>query len=148
MLWENQALVPTNMPETEKVSPKAVLVLKTCHKSCGHTTKEEVDVPAEMVNQEEKEIQALYPQWKVIGFSPEEVVLYREVNGICDEHYAVRAKDGLVAVYVKNEKGEEALKELTGISMEYLPEEDQKKIQAGIEITGKEQLNSLLEDYE
>lgn len=144
----SQEVLATNVREEDKVSPNATLILKTNHKECGHTTKEEVDVPPEMVNKNQEEVSEMYPQWNVIGFSPDEIVLYREVEGICNEHYVLKDREGFLAIYTINENGEEKLKEVTSISLEYLPQDDIDKIREGIEATGNEELNSILEDFE
>ena len=144
----SQEALETNVREEDEVSPNAMLILKTNHKECGHTTKEEVDVPPEIVNKNKVEVSQIYPQWEVIGFSPDEIVLYREVEGICNEHYVLKENDGFLAIYTKNEKGEEKLKEVTSISLEYLPQADIDRIKEGIEATGNEELNSILEDFE
>lgn len=144
----SQEALATDVREEDKVSPNATMILKTNHKECGHTTKEEVDVPAEIVNKNQKEVSQIYPQWDVIGFAPDEIVLYREVEGICNQHYILKEKDGFLAIYTKNEKGEEKLKEVTSIPLEYLPQSDVDKIREGIEATGNEELNSILEDFE
>lgn len=144
----SQEALATDVREEDKVSPNATLILKTNHKECGHTTKEEVDVPVEIVNKNQKEVSQIYPQWEVIGFSPDEIVLYREVEGICNEHYVLKEREGFLAIYTKNENGEEKLKEVTSISLEYLPQNDIDKIKEGIEATGDEELNSVLEDFE
>ena len=144
----SQEALATDVREEDKVSPNATLILKTNHKDCGHTTKEEVDVPVEIVNKNQKEVSQIYPQWEVIGFSPDEIVLYREVEGICNEHYVLKEREGFLAIYTKNENGEEKLKEVTSISLEYLPQDDIDKIKDGIEVTGEEELNSVLEDFE
>ena len=144
----SQEALATDVREEDKVSPNATLILKTNHKECGHTTKEEVDVPVEIVNKKQKEVSQIYPQWEVIGFSPDEIVLYREVEGICNEHYVLKEREGFLAIYTKNENGEEKLKEVTSISLEYLPQNDIDKIKEGIEATGDEELNSVLEDFE
>ena len=144
----SQEALATNVREEDKVSPNATVILKTNHKECGHTTKEEVDVPAEIVNKNKVEVSNIFPQWEVIGFSPDEIVLYREVEGICNEHYVLKEREGFLAIYTKNENGEEKLKEVTSISLEYLPQNDIDKIKEGIEATGDEELNSVLEDFE
>ena len=144
----SQEALATNVREEDKVSPNATVILKTNHKECGHTTKEEVDVPAEIVNKNKVEVSNIFPQWEVIGFSPDEIVLYREVEGICNEHYILKEKDGFLAIYIQDENGEEKLKEVTSIPLEYLPKSDIDRIREGIEATGNEELNSILEDFE
>lgn len=132
----------------EKVSPDATLIIKKYYKSCGHTTKDYATVPEEIVNKSENEVKQLYSNWEIKGFSPDEIVLYKQLDGICNEHYVLRQLDGVIAVYTMNNEGKEILQEKTSITTEYLPEEDLDKLGVGIKVTGKENLNSLLEDYE
>lgn len=42
----------------------------------------------------------------------------------------------------------ETLKEMTHIVTSYLPETDLAKLKEGIQVVGKEELNSTIEDYE
>ena len=54
----------------------------------------------------------------------------------------------MIGIYVMDEYGVKTLKEDTEISTQYLPEEDIKNLQAGIEIIGHTKLVEFLEDYE
>lgn len=101
-----------------------------------------------MVNKTQEEIEQMYKDFKVESFSPNEVVLYKNVDGKCGEHYTVKDENGKVVVYNTNEKGEEVLYEETSISTEYLTENDVENIKKGIEIYGKQNLNSFIEDFE
>ena len=67
---------------------------------------------------------------------------------MCPEHYRIGVAEGVVNIYRRNENGEEELYEMTNISLEYLPEEEQAKLGSGIEIIGEEELNSVLENLE
>lgn len=62
--------------------------------------------------------------------------------------YILRAKDGIIYVYYINENQEEVLYRVTDISTKYLGEEDVKELEKGIEVTGVQELNQLLEDFE
>lgn len=132
----------------EKISPEAKLVIKKYYKECGHTTKDTAEISPEDVNLTQTEIEQKYSDWVVESFNSKELVLYKQLEGICNEHYILREKDGLVAIYVLNQEGKEQLQEVTAISTEYLTEGDQIKIREGIRATGKQELNSRLEDYE
>ena len=133
---------------TEKVSPNAFLIIKKEYNECGHKTEDDVEIPSEMVNKTQEEIEQMYKDFKVESFSSNEVVLYKNVNGKCGEHYTVKDENGKVVVYNTNEKGEEVLYEETSISTEYLTENDVENIKKGIEIYGKQNLNSFIEDFE
>lgn len=132
----------------EKISPNATLVIKKHYAKCGHTTKKYLEIPKEFVNMNEQEIKKEFTSWELKGFSSNEIVMQKEEAGICDEHFILRNRDGLIAIYVEKENGEEELKEKTEISIDYLTQEDRKKLDKGIIAIGKEELNGALEDFE
>lgn len=134
--------------EEEKISPNATLILKKTYKECGHSVKDYVEIPEELVNLTKEELEKQYKDWQVEKFTPLDVILTKEIEGSCKEHYILKEQDGVIAIYEEKENGEELLKEITGISTEYLTENDRMEIKKGIKVYGKENLNSKLEDYE
>lgn len=137
----------TSMVE-EKVSPNATLIIKKHYSKCGHTTKDYAEIPAELVNLKEEEVKNQLSDWELKGFSASEVVILKELSGICNEHYVLRDKDGLIAIYTEDENGNETLQEITEISTDYLTDQDRLELKEGIKAIGKEELNSTIEDYE
>lgn len=134
--------------EEEKISPNATLILKKHYQECGHTIKEYAEIPEDFVNLTEEQLQKEYPEWKIESFGRQEIILIKEEEGVCNEHYLLKERDGVIVVYKLNKKGEKTLIEITGISTQYLTENDKMKIKDGIKVYGKEELNSTLEDYE
>lgn len=132
----------------EKVSPNATLIIKKHYQECGHTTKDYAEIPTEIVNLTEKQTEEAFAEWELKGFSANEIVILKEVTGICNEHYILRDKDGVIAIYTQDENGKETINYLTEISTEYLTEQDRKELKNGIQAIGKEELNNSLEDYE
>lgn len=132
----------------EKVAASAILILKKYYAQCDHTINEYVELPQELVNMTKEEVQAHYPDWKVIGFEKGKVTLYKEFNDLCGEHFKLKIEDGKVVVYMTNKDGSESLYEKTNISSEYLTETDLINMQEGLEIYGKEELNQIIEDFE
>lgn len=143
----NDITVNTGTNE-EKISPNATLILKRKYKECGHIIKEYKRITDELVNLTEKELLEKNKDWDIEEFSNMELVLIKEVEGVCNEHYVLREKDGVIAVYKIDKDNREELEELTGISIEYLTENDKMEIQQGIMVYGREELNSILENYE
>ena len=143
---KNDISIQTTTKE-EKISPNAVLVLKKHYEECGHTIKQYSEIPQEFVNQTEEEFSKEYTNWTIEKFEPLEVVLIKNEQGLCDEHYVLKEEDGLIVVY-KEINGELQIEEITGISVGYLTQEDKLKLEKGIKVYGKEELNSVLEDYE
>lgn len=135
--------------ETEtKVSPNAELVIKKYYKECGHNTEEKRNVANDMVNKTQEEIEKLYPDYKVESFFNNKIVLIKEEEGQCDEHYIVRDENSNIMIYKILSDGKEEIYQNTGISTEYLPETDKISLRDGIKVFGRENLNSIIEDFE
>lgn len=132
----------------EKLAANAILILKKYYEQCDHTINEYVELPQELVNLTEKEVQAEYADWEVIGFEKGKLTLYKEFKEACGEHFKLKIEDGKVVIYVVNEDGTESVYEKTNISSEYLTETDLLNMQEGLEIYGKEELNQTIEDFE
>lgn len=132
----------------EKVSPNAKIITNIFYDECGHTVKRTSDVENKYINLTKEELEEEYKDWEIREFSPEEISLYKEESGICNEHYMVRDKDGYVTVYSLDSNENETLKETTEISTSFLTTTDLARLQGGIKLYGRENLNSLLEDLE
>ncbi len=144
---KNDITITTNTNE-EKISPNATLILKRKYKECGHIIKEYKKITDELVNLTKKELIEKENDWEIEKFSKMEVILLKETEGVCNEHYVLKEKDGVIAVYKIENEDKEVLEELTGIVTEYLTESDKMEIEEGITVYGKEELNSILENYE
>lgn len=135
--------------ETEtKVSPNAELIIKKYYKECGHTTEEKRNVANDMVNKTQEEIEKLYLDYKVESFFNNKIVLLKEEEGQCDEHYVVKDENSNIMIYKILSDGTEEIYQNTGISTEYLPETDKISLRDGIKVFGRENLNSIIEDFE
>ena len=144
---ETQKVAVVSVTE-EKLSSNAILILKKYYDKCEHTINEYVELPPELVNMTEKEVQAEYPEWEVIGFEKGKLTLYKEFKDGCGEHFKLKIEDGKIVIYIINSDGTESIYEKTNISSEYLTETDLLNIQDGLEIYGKEELNQIIEDFE
>ena len=132
----------------EKLSANAILILKKYYEQCDHTINEYVELPQELVNLTEKEVQAEFVDWEVIGFEKGKLTLYKEYKDFCGEHFKLKIEDGKVVIYIINNDGTETIYEKTNISSEYLTETDLLNMQDGLEIYGREELNQIIEDFE
>lgn len=142
-----QEEIATNSQE-EKISPNCLLILKKYYDECNHTINEYVDVPQDLVNGTEEDLKKEYPYWQIEKYSSNEIILYKEFNSNCGQHFVLREDEGKITVYKINENNEEEIYEKTKISVEYLSETDKGKISEGIKVNGIEELNQLLEDFE
>ena len=86
--------------------------------------------------------------WRIKAFSAEQIVLEKEEEAFCNQHFKLKLIDGNVIIFIIDENGNEAEYQKTEITSEYLTSEDILKLTEGIVVYGKENLSSVLEDYE
>mgnify|MGYP004500564093 FL=1 len=133
----------------EKVSANSQLILKKYFKQCDHTINEYVEMPQELVNLTKEEVQNKYNDWKVIGFEPNKVTLYKEFDDMCGEHFKLKLEEGKIVIYQLDKEENESIYEKTNISSEYLTQTDLISIEnGGLDVYGKEELNKIIEDFE
>lgn len=138
--------INTNSNE-KKISPNAVLKLKTNYLKCGHSVIDNHKIDESLVNKTQSELEAVYFEYNVEKFDTEEIILVTNKDTMCGEHYVVKNVDGFLEIYKMIENNEEILYEKTEIAIDYLTEADKLSIEQGLFIEGKEALNLLLEDY-
>lgn len=144
----NEVEVVTTSTSKIKTSPNTKFIFKTYYKKCEHITSKTVNISEEFINKDEEEIRLSYKDWKIEKFNIDEVIFYKQEEGICDEHYIIKDNNGYIAIYFLDNNENEKLKEVTGIVTNYLPDIDKQNLKEGIKVIGEEQLNSCLEDYE
>ena len=137
-MMQSNTLVEETSSEGEKISPNCSIIFKRYYKDCGHTIEQYASIPTELVNKTQEDLQQQYEN---------QIVLYRDFDSECGEHYILKEKDGKVAVYLKTGNTEELIEE-TDIATEFLTETDKIELQNGIEANGRAELNQLIEDYE
>jgi len=101
-----------------------------------------------MVNKNKEEIEKLYPDYNIEKFSNNEIILEKEEEGQCNEHYIIKDESSNIIIYRVLNDGTEEVYQNTGISTEYLPETDRINLKSGVKVFGIENLNSIIEDFE
>lgn len=134
--------------EQEKTTPNTLIIYKTYYTKCQHYIQEYKDIDASLVNCTEAEIKEKCRGWKIEKFSKEEIELSKEIEAFCNQHYKLKLENKAIVIYHVDENGVETEYEQTGITTEYLTEEDILKLTTGIYIYGRETLTSTIEDYE
>ncbi len=140
-------LITVNNKE-EKISPNCTIILKIYYAKCGHLVEKKKIVEESEVNLSEEELRQEFADWELQKFTPTEIVLYKEMDKYCGEHYVLKEKNGNIAVFRVDEDSKETLAELTDISTKYLEAEDLEKIKNGIYVNSKKELNETVEDFE
>lgn len=143
----NNEVVRTNS-WSEKISPNAIIIFNKYYKKCDHTSVTRENVTNEMVNLTVEEFMDLYSDWTLKSFTSDEVILYKEIDDECGEHYVVKTLDNNIAIYKINNENKLDLIEKTEISIKYLPQIDVENLERGVSLVGKEELNAYIENFE
>ena len=142
------SLVETSADEKERTTPNTLIIYKTYYTKCKHYIQKYEDIDASIVNCTEDELKEKCRGWKIDKFSSKEVEMSKEEEKFCNEHYKLKLENNAIVIYNVDENGVETEYEQTGITTEYLTEEDILKLTTGIYVYGKENLTSTVEDYE
>ena len=134
--------------EEEKVSPNAQFAVKEYYDECGHFSFEYQKLPENLVNLSRQEVEDYYDDYEVEEFASNNLVIAKEINGLCEEHFYVKLGAENVEIMRLNSDGSFSPYQVTEISRTYLPDEDIAKLEEGIYVYGSGKINSVLEDYE
>ena len=132
----------------EKISPNCLMTLKRYYNECQHTINEYIDISENLVNKTQEDLKSEYQTWEIQKYSSNEIILYKEFDSNCGQHFILRNDNGKITVYNINENNEEILYEKTEIAVDYLTDADKVEIENGIRVNGLEELNQLIEDFE
>lgn len=146
-IYENTEVIRTAVQE-KKVSPNSTFALKKSYDECSHFEYDEVELPKELVNLTRQEVEDYYSDWEVAEFTDDKLVLCKEINGYCNQHFLIKLDNENVNVYRLSTLGDFNEYKKTDISRDYLPEEDIKSLEEGISVFGEGKLSSVLEDFE
>lgn len=144
----NNNEVATTSAEKEKTSPNCVITLKIYYNICGHLIEKKENIQEAEVNITEEELKEKFNDWEVQKFTSTEIVLYKEVNEFCNEHYLLKEQDEEIAIFKLDQNNDATFLEKTDISTEYLTEKDLENIKRGITVYTKKELNKTIEDFE
>ena len=134
--------------QDEKTTPNTLMIYRTYYTKCNHYINEYKDIDISAVNLTKDEIKEKNRDWSIKEFSPEQIILEKEEESFCNQHYKLKLLDDRIVILSIDENGNEVEYEKTEITSEYLTEEDILKLKEGIVVYGKENLSSMLEDYE
>ncbi len=149
VIREAENIIKETSSSENKTSPNTIIIEKKYYNDCGHLTQTQEKIKEKLINKSESELQAEYIGWEIQKFTPAEVVVYKEINDFCDEHYMLKDVDGEIMVFGLDKYGneKEVIKE-TGIQTKYLSEVDIENLKLGMKVYGIKELNQLLEDFE
>lgn len=149
IIKEAEVILKETSSNEEKIGPNTKLIEKKYYNECGHIVENKISVSEELVNKTKSEFQIEYIGWEIQKFTEDEIIVYKEINDFCDEHYILRDMEGeIIVIALDNNGNEREIIRETGIETKYLPETDIENLKQGIIVYGYGELNKVLEDYE
>ena len=132
-----------------RITPNTKITEKTYYKKCKHIITTEKKPEEKWVNLNEEEFKEQNNNLEIQKFTQEEIIIYQENEGFCNEHYLLKDVDGNIEIYILDEKGEiTKASTRTEIPTEFLPEKDRENLKEGIKVYTKKELNKIIEDFE
>jgi len=123
----------------------AVVLYTVYYTGCGHEYTEEKAIEDRFVGLSKEELEEQIKDWAVVYFTPQQINLRRNIEGLCDEHYYIGIYQGYVALF-KGEPGLESTPvEMTDIIVDVLREDDRNLLEQGMIIESKEEFMKIRE---
>ena len=121
--------------EEEKVIPNTEFGIKIYYDECNHFNFEYSNLPKELINLTRQEIEDYYnDEYEVEKFENNSLVISKEINGICDNHFFIKLGNEHIEVFKLNTDGSFVLYKETDITKDYLTVEDIEKLEEGMYI--------------
>jgi len=137
-----------SVPETVLISGCELLQTFT-YSRCEHTVTRRVTAPAELIGKNLKEVEALYPEWRITAFAPALVTMEQRPEIFCPDHLVVMKGGGNKVCVFENKYGDALalVRELT-LDFDQLPAAVREEIEYGMGFSTAEELEMWLESVE
>ena len=131
------------------LSAEGELMQTFTYSRCEHRVTRRMTAPAELHGKSLKEVEALYPEWRITAFSPTLVTMEQRPEIFCPDHLvAMTGEGGRVCVF-RNKYGDAlALERELELSADQLPAALQEELAVGVGFATAEELEMWLESVE
>lgn len=126
------------------LSENSAIKIKTVY-SCGHIETKTDKTDKSITGKTKKEIELIYPKWRIDEFSENLISLEEEINEPCENHFIIKLKDKTLFVYKKNNPEEYIKKQ--NISTSMLTNEEIKELESGINAESEYEVLEILESF-
>ena len=132
-----------------KVGVNTKIKIITHYALCGHEIITNVDVTKDMMNLSYDELKNRYRGYEFINLDDDNIILKRNINDYCNEHFLVKIEDEKICIYVIHSDNTQEFISLLDIPIDTLRQNDRYMLKTtGITIFGKESLYKFLEDFD
>lgn len=143
--FDNEAVETSTV---EKIAPSTKMVYQYYYID-DEIMEEQEDVPTYfLIDLTLEDMLEYYPNWHIITFSSDKVVMRKNVKGKSNQRYILGEKDGYLAVFYEEEQDGISLREMTDVPISTLPKDEQVSLKEGIFILGDQRLVEALQNYE
>lgn len=117
---EKNEKIAVNTSE-EKISVNTIIKKVTYYSNCNHNIELIIKDKKKYINMTKEMLQKEFPDWEIKEFNRDNVILYKEEDDFCNEHFLVKDEDGYVTIYtIDNNENILELLDKTDISTKYL----------------------------
>jgi len=128
-----------------KLKPGAKMIYVTFYSGCGHEVRQEEPLDDRFSGFTRQQLEKEINDWEIESFAPDEVVLKKQVDGVCDDHYYIGLNGGYVTLFRGIPGVRSEIMEKTDILADTLREEDRVMLEKGIIIKSREEFLQIRE---
>ena len=138
-----------NAAREDVVAKDAILYQTLTYTRCEHEVARRVTAPMEIYGMDLAQVQAVYPEWQITEFSPEEIRMEQKPDIFCPDHLVLMPDEtGMLCVF-QNKYGDAlALVNELDLHSDTLPAAVKEELTEGIGFSTAEELEQWLENME
>lgn len=138
--------------EGDRITPNTFIEKRIHYKECGHTITSLDTGDKDIINMDKKEyenyLKSNYPNLQLISYSNNKIILYGERNHLCEKHFIVGEKDGVLSIFEINKDGEKVVfKSFKNYPLSIFTPMDQENLKKGIIVDSEDELSDVLENF-
>lgn len=145
----NKEILGEDVQSLEVTNEDTLLVFEKNYTRCSHKRTEERSAEGYEVGLTIQDFGVKFPGWDIFEFSSEKVILSKEIQDYCPQHFILKDRDGMVVIYMPSEGGSEYdnIQE-TRIPTEKLPPDVQDEIRSGLVMDSLEEVEHIIENFD
>lgn len=132
----------------KEISPSTEIIFNRSYKLCGDIISERRKPHKEEIGTKEEAIDSLFSDWTIEKFTEKQLVLSKQIDNYCPNHYILKEQGGLVAIYAPlEEEGLEIIKH-TSVKVRSLPPNLQQEVEKGMVVGSLEEIEYIIESWQ
>lgn len=140
----NRRLLLSKKLLPKKLISQSKLIFETKYLENGEIVREVQNLTPSLYGKSKEEIAKIYSSWKVKSFDEEEIVLYREKEGLPADYYIISSINGYVVLLKSDGNGNKEIVEKTDIPLDSLTPFDRERVMENIITKDKDEAYQIL----